>query len=46
MRGGTHTQADDGVPDILDCGDGTDTVYFTPRVDVVSANCEIRNPPP
>ena len=43
VRGGTHTQADDGVPDILDCGDGTDTVYFTPGVDVVS-NCEIRNP--
>ena len=43
VRGGTQTQADDGVPDILDCGDGTDTVYFTPGVDVVS-NCEIRNP--
>jgi Ca2+-binding RTX toxin-like protein len=43
VRGGTHADPNDGVPDVLDCGDGTDTVYFTPGVDVVRANCEIRN---
>ena len=44
VRGGTVHQTDDGARDVLDCGDGTDTVYFTPGVDEVR-NCENPNPP-
>ena len=44
VRGGTAHQTDDGAQDVLDCGDGTDTVYFTPGVDEVR-NCENPNPP-
>jgi hypothetical protein len=29
-----------------DCGQGMDTVYFTPGVDELSDNCENRNDPP
>ena len=46
VRGGSHGRPDDGAIDILDCGQGTDTVYFTPGVDEVSDNCENRNDPP
>ena len=45
VRGGSHGRPDDGARDILDCGQGTDTVYFTPGVDVVS-DCEMLNNPP
>jgi hypothetical protein len=44
VRGGTAKQTDDGVPDNLYCGGGMDTVYYTPRVDLVSDDCEIENP--
>jgi hypothetical protein len=40
VRGGTAHQTNEGARDVLDCGDGTDTVYFTPGVDEVR-NCEI-----
>ncbi len=43
VRGGTAEQTGDGARDVLDCGDGTDTVYFVPEQDVVK-NCE--NPVP
>ena len=45
VRGGSHGQANDGARDVLDCGQGTDTVYFTAGVDEVSDDCEILNPP-
>ena len=45
VRGGTHDRTNDGVRDVLDCGAGTDTVYFVPGQDRVSSDCEIRNPP-
>jgi Ca2+-binding RTX toxin-like protein len=44
VRGGSHGNANDGAKDILDCGQGMDTVYFT-DVDVVSDDCEVENPP-
>jgi Ca2+-binding RTX toxin-like protein len=46
VRGGSHGDANDGAKDILDCGQGTDTVYFTPDVDEVHADCENLNDPP
>ena len=45
LRGGTIDQANDGAHDFLNCGGGTDTVYFVPGQDHVADNCEIRNPP-
>ncbi len=36
--------ADDGAVDKIDCGDGTDEVYFDSGIDVVAANCENRFP--
>lgn len=45
LRGGTIEKANDGVRDFLNCGSGTDTVYFTPGQDSVADNCEVRNPP-
>ncbi|MGB3634088.1 MAG: calcium-binding protein [Rubrobacteraceae bacterium] len=44
LRGGSFRKVNDGKRDVLDCGSGVDTVYFTPGVDVVR-NCEILNPP-
>jgi hypothetical protein len=32
------------VRDVIDCGEGTDTVIYTPGVDKVT-NCENANPP-
>lgn len=43
VRGGTHGQRNDGARDFLDCGDGTDTVYYTRGVDEIR-DCEILNP--
>lgn len=43
VRGGRHNQTDDGVRDFLDCGDGKDTVYYTPGVDVIK-DCEVLIP--
>jgi Ca2+-binding RTX toxin-like protein len=31
---------DDGVRDVIDCGDGTDEVYYTPGQDTIR-NCEV-----
>ena len=45
VRGGDPERPNDGVKDVLDCGPGVDTVYFTPGQDVVRDNCEIENPP-
>ncbi len=44
VRGGTHKKANDGVRDILDCGEGIDTVYFVRGQDVIR-NCEFFNTP-
>ena len=45
VRGGTHDETNDGVRDVLDCGEGTaDSVYYTPGVDVIR-DCEIFHPP-
>lgn len=45
LRAGALEQPNDGARDVLDCGDGTDTAYFTPGQDVVHEDCEILNPP-
>ncbi len=48
VRGGTHREANDGVRDILDCGEGErDSVYFVRGQDTIR-NCEYFNeePPP
>jgi Ca2+-binding RTX toxin-like protein len=42
VRGGSHGKPNDGAKDILDCGQGTDIVYFT-EADVVSDDCEIKD---
>jgi Ca2+-binding RTX toxin-like protein len=34
----------DGVVDTVDCGSGTDTVYFQKGSDKINANCEIKKP--
>lgn len=44
VRAGTHDRTNDGVRDVLDCGDGTDTAYFIAGQDTVT-NCEVLNPP-
>jgi Ca2+-binding RTX toxin-like protein len=44
VRAGLHDRVNDGVRDVLDCGPGTDTVYFVSGQDKVLDNCEIRNP--
>lgn len=43
LREGSHTLANDGAPDTLDCGDGMDAVYYTPGVDEIK-DCETLNP--
>ena len=45
VRAGTPDRPNDGVRDVLDCGDGVDTAYFTPGQDVVRDDCEFLNPP-
>ncbi len=42
--GRSRGQPDDGTPDVLDCGQGTDMVHFAPGVDEVSDHCEFENP--
>jgi len=44
VRAGTPERPNDGARDVLDCGDGTDTVYYVEGQDTVR-NCEITNPP-
>ena len=34
----------DGLVDTVDCGSGTDTVYFQKGSDKINANCEIKKP--
>ncbi len=43
---GGHGPQDErrGVRDVIDCGEGTDTVIYTPGVDKIT-NCENLNPP-
>lgn len=45
LRAGALERPNDGARDVLDCGDGTDTAYFTPDQNVVHDECEILNPP-
>lgn len=46
VRGGTAEQTNDGVRDVLDCGEGDqDEVYFVPDQDEVR-NCEVLFPAP
>ncbi len=45
VRGGTPARPNDGARDVLDCGEGTDTVYYVEGQDVVHDDCENRNPP-
>ena len=40
--GARTARPNDGAKDILDCGQGTDIVYFT-EADVVSDDCEIKD---
>lgn len=44
VRGGTPEQPNDGVRDVLECGDGIDEAYFVEGQDIVR-DCEILNPP-
>lgn len=44
LRASTSERPNDGVRDVLDCGEGTDTAYFVQGQDSVS-DCEILNPP-
>src|SRR3712207_4751038 len=44
LRAGALEQPNGNARDVLDCGDGTDTAYFTPGQDVVGEDCEILNP--
>jgi Ca2+-binding RTX toxin-like protein len=41
--GGDHIETIDRRRDIIDCGSGTDAVWFDVRLDVVSPNCERKN---
>ena len=41
--GEDHIEAIDRRRDIIDCGSGTDAVWFDVGLDVVSSNCERRN---
>ena len=38
----TESRAEDGFKDTIDCGSGTDEVYFDQNLDKVAANCETR----
>jgi Ca2+-binding RTX toxin-like protein len=40
---GDHIEAIDRRRDVIDCGGGKDAVWFDEQLDVVSANCELRN---
>ena len=42
LRGASHGGINDGVRDVIDCGEGTDTVYYVPGQDSIS-DCEIVN---
>lgn len=44
VRAGTPERPNDGARDVLDCGDGNDTVYFVQGQDSIS-NCEVLNSP-
>ena len=44
VRGGLHSRPNDGVKDVLDCGPGTDTVYYVRGQDRI-IDCEILNSP-
>ena len=42
LRGTSHGGIDDGSRDVIDCGEGTDTVYYVPGQDSIN-DCEIVN---
>ena len=42
--GGTAHKTNDGARDVIDCGEGKDTVIYTPGGDMIP-NCENLNPP-
>jgi Ca2+-binding RTX toxin-like protein len=44
-RGNDEIDARDGFGDLIDCGEGDDTVFFDVRLDAVE-DCEELNPPP
>lgn len=44
LRAGAPERPNDRARDVLDCGDGNDTVYFVRGQDTTS-NCEVLNPP-
>jgi hypothetical protein len=39
-KGNDFIEAEDGYKDTIDCGSGTDEVYFDANLDQVAANCE------
>jgi Ca2+-binding RTX toxin-like protein len=45
-KGDDEIDVRDGQEDTVDCGPGTDRVFFDESIDDVSKNCENRNPPP
>jgi len=43
-KGNDIVEAEDGYKDTIDCGSGTDEVYFDQNIDQVAANCEKQHP--
>jgi hypothetical protein len=43
-KGNDIVEAEDGYKDTIDCGSGTDEVYFDANLDQVAANCEKQHP--
>lgn len=44
VRAGTPDRPNDGVRDVLECGEGVDTAYFVEGQDIVRDDCESRIP--
>jgi hypothetical protein len=42
-KGNDQVSANDGQRDVIDCGDGRDSVEFDPGLDKVK-NCEVKTP--
>ena len=43
-KGNDTIHIDDGFKDTIDCGPGTDEVWFDQNIDKVAANCEKQHP--